>query len=206
MRKLKLTDLKRLINESVKKALLEDLNSLLWTGQVPHGGAMTVPAEPAAWPGPAAADMDITMEESIAGQFQTAIQLMTNVGALMDNPNTSRPSLTSAISSGNRELETRLVQRINAQHRQLGTLLRSMASDRTSFNPQIRAAVNRALATARNVQNGMVALAGQPAAQQVAAIREFKREYVAASGALRSIRDRFAAFSPDAPGGPVRNA
>lgn len=204
MKKIRLTTLKKMINEAVKDVLLEQT--------VPMGEPITAGVsalgghEP---PGPLPrADMEFNEEEAIAGSFQALINLMTNIGALMDNPNTARPSLTSTIASGDRATETRIVSRINAQHRQLVVMLRQMASDRSTYEPTIRAGLNRALATARNVMNGMRALADQPGAQQIAAIREFKRQYIATTGALRSARARYKAFAQDyAPpgGGTVRD-
>jgi len=179
MKKISVNNLKNIIKEEVKKALMEAV--------VANPSVAVQPAAPY--------DMSFEVETNIASQFQNLLQLMTNVGALIDNPNQSRPSLTGTIRSGQRDLQRRVVERINRMQQQIVAELHRMASDRQTYEPTIIQTLTDVLAKVREVQQSMINLTGQSAEQQIAALQLLKRQYLTSGNSLRRIRDRFGAFA-----------
>jgi len=179
MKKISVNNLKNIIKEEVKKALMEDV--------VANPSVAVQPAAPY--------DMSFEVETNIASQFQNLVQLMTNVGALIDNPNQSRPSLTGTIRSGNRALQSRVVERINRMQQQIVAELRRMASDRQTYEPNIIQTLTNVLAKVREVQQSMINLTGQSAEQQITALQSLKTQYLTSGSSLRRISNRFGAFA-----------
>jgi len=186
--KISINELKGLIREEVKRAVKEAGTSVATSPANPTSVA-TSPANPTS------ADMNFSVEENIASQFQNLVQLMTNVGALIDNPNQSRPSLTGTIRSGDRALQRTVVQRINRMQQQIVAELERMASDRQTYEPNIIRTLTDVLAKVREVQQGMINLTGQSAEQQITALQSLKTQYLTYGGSLRRIRNRFGAFA-----------
>lgn len=206
MIKLHVKTLERLILEEIEKILYEqDSTDFLSSGEQPSIPVSRAPRTTSASAAPRTTTITSTPSaptapadenNAIVQDLQRMLVLMTNVGALIHNPNTSRPSLTNNANYPNRQARDAIIFRtINTlQYNQMPHVANSLMG-RIS-DPAINQQIQRIFDTIVSVISQLNTLYHTPDAQLTAADRinqliAIKNRYIGSTRVLRQFIRQF---------------